>query len=405
MIVSDNGLPSFSATGVVTVVVRKANNAPTLAPIANRTINQGALLLVTNTASDSDVPANLLTFSLGAGAPFNATIDTRSGLFRWRPLGAQAPSTNLISVLVTDNGLPPLSAAQSFTVTVLAVPNEFTLRFGSTNVLAGESNSVPVELLGTLDLTNITAVLQTPADRLTNLTLVPVSPDTIGTVLQPFGANQYSVSLTLDPARSPAGNHALAQLGFLAVAQPRSAVVPLTVSQLAGLVSDGQSVANPAAISGRVIVVANEPVVGSGVGAGGAHLVTLYGQPWHSYQLQYSTNGVNWIDLNRVPLTNRAHVFTGSSGAAAGPVFYRTREFVASPPILDVDSLANGNLNLVLYGVPGSNYQLQTATSLTGTVMWHPFLNYSQTNSFRFAPNPVSPTNPPVFYRIQATGP
>jgi hypothetical protein len=37
----------------------------------------------------------------------------------WRPAIAQSPSTNLITVVVADNGTPPLSATQSFNVVVL----------------------------------------------------------------------------------------------------------------------------------------------------------------------------------------------------------------------------------------------------------------------------------------------
>ena len=61
----------------------------------------------------------MLTFSLDDGAPTNAVINAASGLFNWTPTAAQAPATNLITVRVTDNGTPSLSAARTFTVTVL----------------------------------------------------------------------------------------------------------------------------------------------------------------------------------------------------------------------------------------------------------------------------------------------
>jgi hypothetical protein len=61
----------------------------------------------------------VLTYSLGAGAPTNAAVDSAAGVFTWTPTGAQAPSTNLVSVIVTDNSVPPVSATSTFTVTVL----------------------------------------------------------------------------------------------------------------------------------------------------------------------------------------------------------------------------------------------------------------------------------------------
>ena len=119
--VTDNGIPTLSATGVVTVIVREVNSAPVLSPIANYTINEGFRLSVTNQAQDFDIPPNILRFTLGPGAPDGATLDPISGIFRWQPTRAQNPSTNLISVIVTDNGVPPLSATQQFTVIVREV--------------------------------------------------------------------------------------------------------------------------------------------------------------------------------------------------------------------------------------------------------------------------------------------
>jgi alpha-tubulin suppressor-like RCC1 family protein len=47
------------------------------------------------------------------------TIDT-AGVIRWVPAENQAPSTNSITTVVTDDGTPPMSATNAFTVVVLA---------------------------------------------------------------------------------------------------------------------------------------------------------------------------------------------------------------------------------------------------------------------------------------------
>jgi autotransporter-associated beta strand protein len=99
-------------------VLYPANRPPVLAPVANATITAGQTLLLTNTATDADVPAQTLTFSLAA-SPTGATINTTNGLITWRPAIAQAPFTNRFTVVVTDSGTPAMSATQSFTVTVL----------------------------------------------------------------------------------------------------------------------------------------------------------------------------------------------------------------------------------------------------------------------------------------------
>jgi hypothetical protein len=102
--------------GVITVV-SPVNTPPTLDPIADQTLIAGQTLLVTNNASDTDVPAQMLTFSL-LSAPLGAAINPTNGLITWRPQIAQSPTTNDLSVAVTDDGTPGLSATQNFTVTV-----------------------------------------------------------------------------------------------------------------------------------------------------------------------------------------------------------------------------------------------------------------------------------------------
>jgi formylglycine-generating enzyme required for sulfatase activity len=93
------------------------NSAPALAAIDNKTIQVGSLLTFMATASDSDLPVQTLTFSLEVGAPAGAAI-TSAGVFSWTPTTVQGPSTNLITVKVTDNGTPVLTATRSFTVVV-----------------------------------------------------------------------------------------------------------------------------------------------------------------------------------------------------------------------------------------------------------------------------------------------
>ena len=94
------------------------NTAPIFAPLANKTINQGAPLAFKVIATDPDIPAQTLTYSLIGSAPSGAAIDPVTGLFTW-PV-AQTLSTNQIAVRATDNGSPPLSATQTFAINVVA---------------------------------------------------------------------------------------------------------------------------------------------------------------------------------------------------------------------------------------------------------------------------------------------
>ena len=96
------------------------NTAPVLAAIPNQTVNAGATLVVTNAATDADIPADTLTFTLTA-APAGATI-TPAGVFSWTLPQVLLPQTNLVTVRVADNGSPPLNNTKSFTIAVVPPP-------------------------------------------------------------------------------------------------------------------------------------------------------------------------------------------------------------------------------------------------------------------------------------------
>src|SRR5439155_7614640 len=106
-----------SDTKSFTVVVTEANSAPVLTVPTAQTVAELSTLTVTNSASDSDLAANTLTFSL-VSAPAGVNLNPSSGVLSWTPSQAQGPSTNLITVRVTDSGAPPLSDTKSFTVVV-----------------------------------------------------------------------------------------------------------------------------------------------------------------------------------------------------------------------------------------------------------------------------------------------
>jgi hypothetical protein len=94
------------------------NTAPVLDAIGSRIIFLGQTLAFTATANDSDVPLQVLNFTLDATLPAGAGISS-AGAFSWTPgvLG-----TNALTVRVTDNGVPPLSDSETITVEVLNAP-------------------------------------------------------------------------------------------------------------------------------------------------------------------------------------------------------------------------------------------------------------------------------------------
>jgi hypothetical protein len=116
--VEEEGAPPRSATNEFTVVVTEVNRAPSLVQPPNCLVHAGTTLIVTNRATDADWPTNTLEFSL-ISAPAGMAIDARDGTITWQPTTAQASSTNVVSVSVSDNGVPALSDTRIFEVVVL----------------------------------------------------------------------------------------------------------------------------------------------------------------------------------------------------------------------------------------------------------------------------------------------
>lgn len=105
------------------VTVLEQNQAPELSAIPEQVVNEGSVLSVFARATDRDLPANALTFSLAAGAPLGSEIGAQTGEFRWTPTESQGPGEYPITILVSDGGSPALSVSRTFLVRVNEVNN------------------------------------------------------------------------------------------------------------------------------------------------------------------------------------------------------------------------------------------------------------------------------------------
>lgn len=115
--VTDNGDPNLSDEETITVHVDEANRPPVLAGIGNRTVAEGSDLTFTANATDPDLPAQNLSYSL-IGAPSGASIHPSSGVFHWTPSESQGPGGFTLTVRVTDSGSPAQFDEEVIMVTV-----------------------------------------------------------------------------------------------------------------------------------------------------------------------------------------------------------------------------------------------------------------------------------------------
>ena len=189
-----------SETRTITRVVI-GNATPVLDAIGNQTIDEGSPLSFTATATDADLPANTLTFSLENGAsglvPTGASI-TAGGVFTWTPTEVQGPGTFTFDVVVSDG---TATDSETLTVTVNEVnqapagtdktitinedtPYTFTLAdFGFIDLLDSPANSLlAVRIMttpgtGTLTLNGlaVTALQTMAVANIDNLVFTPAA--------------------------------------------------------------------------------------------------------------------------------------------------------------------------------------------------------------------------------------
>ena len=112
--VTDEG--TLTDTQTFTITVGQVNVAPVLAAIGNQSVDELTELTFTATATDADLPAENLSFTLDAtSVAAGMSIDAVTGDFSWTPTEAQ-DGVHSVTVTVTDEGT--LTDTQTFTITV-----------------------------------------------------------------------------------------------------------------------------------------------------------------------------------------------------------------------------------------------------------------------------------------------
>ena len=101
----------------VTITVKSVNDAPMLSGVpGSATINELSLYAFGSSASDVDMPADTLTFSLGGTPPAGAAINPSTGAFSWTPTEAQGDGSNYSFQVCVSDGTAPVCAPISITV-------------------------------------------------------------------------------------------------------------------------------------------------------------------------------------------------------------------------------------------------------------------------------------------------
>jgi ELWxxDGT repeat protein len=97
------------------------NSAPVFTTIPDQTVDVLHTLNVTASATNAD-PTLTNTYSLTGTIPSGVAINSSTGQITWTPTVAQGPGTYTITVVATNNGIPPLASQTTFQVVVRGAP-------------------------------------------------------------------------------------------------------------------------------------------------------------------------------------------------------------------------------------------------------------------------------------------
>ncbi|MBL9171551.1 MAG: hypothetical protein JNN07_27715 [Verrucomicrobiales bacterium] len=100
-------------------VIQVINVRPILPVLSLQSIDELSVASIVSTATDDDLPPQLLSYRL-TESPEGMEIDAQ-GVIHWTPTEAQGPMERIVTVAVTDNGIPNLTVRKSFPLAVKEV--------------------------------------------------------------------------------------------------------------------------------------------------------------------------------------------------------------------------------------------------------------------------------------------
>jgi len=332
--------PATNAFGTATITVSVNDGGTTNATTSqnfNVTVNQ--VIQVPDTLTNAIVSPNQvfrfvlntpatnghrISFALDASAPTGAKIATKHGITSlvWVPSPAQASTTNLIVIQVTDNTTPSLSTNEAVQVVVL---DYMAVIGGCTAVQAGQSGSLPISLATSDGVTNLSFTLDFPTSAFSTPSLTLASPSTTAGSVQLNGTNLLVQIRTLS-GQVLTGSNLVAQINYQASSSQPSAFINLGVRNVAGKKPSGAGYVDNYSQLARIAVVNDKALLESTL-SNSTRVLRLYGKVGFNYQLQSSTNllsPTSWIPVVTYPQTNVSQSL--NVGSSNPLIFYRLNQ-------------------------------------------------------------------------------
>ncbi len=301
-----------------------ANRSPVLPTLPDQNINVGSGFNITNAITDPGSSGALVGVSvIGAPPGVTAKVNGTNIVLRWSPTAFQAGTTNLIQLVITNNGVPPLTTTQTFLVVIAdyAAP--------SLGVAAGQPGGgvcLPMNLFTSTGLSNIQFVVDVPASTFTNWGITLLSPALCGGTVQSLSPTQLLVKLnTCAGTNLLVADQTIAQLCLNVNTNLPSQFVPIPISAVQATRPDSSLIGSTGSHAGKVVIVADQPLLDIQSTSQGAATLTLYGVPNFTNIVQSSTNIASptnsWQPIWQNRVTNLANPMPVQTGSNAFEFF------------------------------------------------------------------------------------
>ncbi len=342
----------LSATNTFTITVLESNRPPVLTLPSNQTLIEETPLSVTAIATDPDIPANALTFSLVSGpAGLNVAPD---GAITWTPAAAHGPGNYTVIVRVTDSNPTAVNAQQ------LSVTNSFMI-----NVIELATNRPPVLTLPTTQTVpelvplNLTATATDPD--------VPTNTLTFGLVSGPSGlsvAASGSIAWTPNENQGPSTNTVVVRVednGSPSLSHTQSFQI---------IVEEVNSAPSLAAIPNRAVhagtLISFDAVANDADVPTNTFTFSLVDPPVGAV-INATNGGFTWTPGDAQLGTTNIEVHVSDSGS---PSLNATQNFiirVEPRPAMEIPVYSNGVVELRWSAITNTAYRLQFTPDLTLT--------------------------------------
>ncbi|HEV7927174.1 MAG TPA: hypothetical protein VGR14_17605, partial [Verrucomicrobiae bacterium] len=218
-------------------------------------------------------------------------------------------TTNLITVWVTDSSNPPLSNSMTFSV---IVGECVQVGIGSNVVQAGQSTCVPINLVATVGVANLSFTLAYPSGFLTNWNVTASNSLVASAATQTVDSSHTQFSFVIQSGQVLQGTTLLGSI-CLDTLPGASAFVPLVVANMGAAGPNNSPVTNLIGQMGRVVVVGPQSLLEASLGTNSNPTLTLYGNPGLSYNVLSTTNladSSSWSTIGNVTLTDLFQVIS-----------------------------------------------------------------------------------------------